>query len=134
MVEFECSGVVYKKKKDRQDGFEYSVTLAFGKLAESPIFSYLKENGAMNKEFEGGFVLDTSYFQSHIAAFYVRSASTNIQKAVGSLEEGDQVRLKGYFVNLKTKNGILKTSLNPDEFKCKYVYLEQVDTPESIYY
>ncbi len=133
MVDFECSGLVYMKKKDRQDGFGHSLTLVFGKLAEDNIFEYLINNGAMNKRFDDGFTLNTNYFQSHIAAFYIHPATSNLEKAVSTLEVGDQVRLKGNFVYLKTQKGLVKTSLNPGEFKCKYIFLSEMATNESIY-
>jgi hypothetical protein len=133
MVEFECSGVVYTKKKDRQDGFEYSVTLVFGELAEPAVFEHLVNEGTMNKKFDDGFVLDNAYFKSHVAAFYLRPATENVSKALRQLEVGDPVRLIGDFVYLKTQKGTLKTSLNPKAFKCKYAYLTGIDTDEFSY-
>lgn len=133
MTEFECSGRVYKLKKDRQDGFSHSVTLVFGKLASPGVFEYLVENGAMNKQFDDGFVLNNQYFRSHIAAFYVHSATDNLEKAINGLKVGNPIRLKGDLVYLKTKNGLIKTSLNPSEFKCKYIYLYEMATVESVY-
>jgi hypothetical protein len=133
MVDFEFSGLVYKKKKDRQDGFGISLTLVFGKLAEDNIFEYLVNDGAMNKSFDDGFMLNTNYFQSHIAAFYIHPATDNLKEAINALKVGDQVRLKGHFVYLNTKKGLVKTSLNPDEFKCKYIFLSEMATKESIY-
>ena len=134
MTEFECSGRVYKVKKDNQDGFSHSVTLVFGKLASPDVFDYLVDDGAMNKHFDGGFVLDNLYFRSHIAAFYVHSASDNLEKAIKVLKVGDPVRLKGDFVYLNTKNGLVTTSLNPAEFKCKYIYLTEIATADAIYH
>jgi hypothetical protein len=133
MVEFECSGRVYKVKKDNQDGFSHSVTLVFGKLASRGVFEYLVDDGAMNKQFDDGFVLNNQYFRSHIAAFYVHSATDNLEKAIKALKVGDPIRLKGDFVYLKTTNGLVKTSLKPEQFKCKYLWLYEMDTAESIY-
>ncbi len=133
MTEFECSGRVFKLKKDSQDGFSHSVTLVFGELASPDVFNYLIEDGAMNKQFDNGFILNQQYFRSHIAAFYVHSATKNLEKAINALKVGDPIRLKGDFVYLKTKNGLLQTSLNPVEFKCKYIYLTEIATVESIY-
>jgi hypothetical protein len=133
MTEFECSGRVYKLKKDHQDGFSHSVTLVFGKLASPDVFRYIVDDGTMNKQFDNGFVLNHQYFKSHIAAFYVHSATENLEKAISTLKVGDPIRLKGAFVYLKTKNGLVKTSLNPLEFKCKYIYLTEIATAESIY-
>ncbi|MGD9221948.1 MAG: hypothetical protein PVH22_01805 [Desulfobacteraceae bacterium] len=133
MTEFECSGRVYKLKKDHQDGFSHSVTLVFGRLASPDVFKYLVDDGAMNKPFDDGFVLNKQYFKSHIATFYVHSATDNLEKAIKALKVGDPIRLKGDFVYLKTKNGLVKTSLNPVEFKCKYIYLTEIVTVESIY-
>lgn len=133
MTEFECSGRVYKLKKDNQDGFSHSVTLVFGKLASPDVFRYLLDDGTMNKQFDNGFVLNNQYFRSHLAAFYVHSATENLEKAINALKVGDPIRLKGDFVYLKTKKGLVKTSLNPVEFKCKYIYLTEIATAESIY-
>jgi hypothetical protein len=133
MVNFEYDGLVYMKKKDRQDGFGTSLTLVSGKLAEAKVFDYLVNNGAMNKSFDDGFVLDTRYFQSHTAAFYIHPATDNLQKAIATLKVGDEVRLKGSFVYLNTKRGLMQTSLNPDEFKCKYIFLSEMATKESVY-
>lgn len=133
MIEFECSGRIFKLKKDDQDGFSHSVTLVFGKLASPEVFKYLVDDGAMNKQFDDSFVLTNQYFRLHIAAFYVHSATDNLEKAVNALNVGDPIRLKGDFVYLKTKNGLVKTSLNPAEFKCKYIYLTEMATAESIY-
>jgi hypothetical protein len=87
----------------------------------------------MNKQFDDSFVLTSQYFRSHIAAFYVHSATENLEKAIKALKVGDPIRLRGDFVYLKTKNGLVKTSLNPVEFKCKYIYLTEIATAESIY-
>lgn len=133
MIEFECSGRVFKVKKDNQDGFSRSVTLVFGKLASPGVFEYLVDDGAMNKQFDDGFVLSSQYFRSHIAAFYVHSATENLEKALNTLKVGNSIRLKGDFVYLKTKNGIVKTSLDPEEFKCKYIWLYEIATVESVY-
>jgi hypothetical protein len=133
MVEFECSGVVYAKKKDRQDGIEYNLTLVHGNLAEPAVFDHLVNDGTMGKEFDDGFVLDHRYFKSHIAAFYLHAATDSVRKALGRLAVGDPVRLIGHFVHLKTQQGVLKTDLNPDRFKCKYVYLTGIDTDDFIY-
>lgn len=133
MTEFECSGRVYKLKKDNQDGFSHSVTLVFGKLATPDVFDYLADNGTMSKRFDDGFVLTSQYFRSHIAAFYIHSATDNLEKAISALKVGAPIRLIGDFVYLKTKKGLLKTSLNPAEFRCKYIYLREIDTMESIY-
>lgn len=133
MVDFECNGVVYMTKKDTQDGFDRSVTLAFGRLAEPPVFQHLVDDGATNTTFDDGFVLDTGYFRSHVAAFYVRPATVNVKKAIHSLDVGDHVRLKGQLVHLKTNRGTLETSLDPDQFKCKYAYITQVATEDSVY-
>jgi hypothetical protein len=133
MVDFEFDGLVYMKKKDRQDGFDTSLTLVFGKLAEAKVFEYLVNNGAMNKSFDDGFILNAKYFQSHIATFYIHPATDNLEKAINALKVGDQIRLKGNFVYLSTKRGLIKTSLNPNEFKCKYIFLSEMATKESIY-
>jgi hypothetical protein len=133
MANFEFDGLVYMKKKDQQDGFDTSLTLVFGKLAEDKVFKYLVSNGIMNKSFDDGFMLDTNYFQSHTAAFYIHPATDNLKKAINELKVGDQVRLKGNFVYLNTKRGLIKTSLNPDEFKCKYIYVSEMATKESVY-
>lgn len=133
MKEFECSGRLYKVKKDSQDGFSHSVTLVFGKLASPDVFRYLVDDGAMNKRFDDGFVLDSGYFKSHTAAFYVNAASDNLEKVINTVKVGDPICLKGDFVFLKTKNGLIKTSLDPDEFKCKYIYLAEIATEDSIY-
>jgi hypothetical protein len=133
MTEFECSGRVYKLKKDNQDGFSHSVVLVFGKLASPDVFRYLVDDGAFNKQFDDGFVLNNQYFRSHIAAFYVHSATENLEKAIKTIKVGDPIRLKGDFVYLKTKKGLVKTSLKPHEYKCKYIYLTEIATVESIY-
>ena len=133
MTAFECSGRVYKLKKDHQDGFSHSVTLVFGKLASPDVFKYLVDDGVLNKQFDDGFVLNNHYFRSHIAAFYVHSATRNIEKTIKTLKVGDPIRLKGDFVYLKTKNGLVKTSLNPAEFKCKYIYLTEIATEASVF-
>jgi hypothetical protein len=133
MTKFEYSGRVFKLKKDRQDGFSHSVTLVYGKLASPDVFRYLVDNGSMNKQFDDGFVLNKKYFRSHIATFYVHSSTDNLEKTVKSLKVGDPVRLKGDFVYLKTKNGVIKTSLDPAEFKCKYINLTEIATVESVY-
>ena len=132
-VDFTCSGIVYKIGKDRQDGIHYNVTLIFGILADPEKARYAIEDGRMGKEFADGFKLDQKYFRSHVAAFYARSATDNVRKAVGALKKGDAVRLKGHFVYLKTSNGILTTSLDPAAFKCKYVYLTEVATQDGVY-
>ena len=133
MTEFECSGRVFNVKKDNQDGFSHSITLVFGKLASPGVFEYLVDDGAMNKQFDDGFVLNKQYFRSHIASFYVHSATDNLEKAINVLKVGNPIRLTGDFVYLKTKNGIVKTSLNPSQFKCKYIYLSDISTVEFIY-
>ncbi len=133
-LEFACSGVLLDKRKDRQDGFEYSLTLAFGRLAETEVFAHLADDGSVGRRFSDGFVLDTPYFQSHVAAFYVRSASHNVRRAVASLEEGSRVRLRGQLVFLETARGVLETSLDPAEFKCKYAYITQLDTDQASYF
>jgi hypothetical protein len=133
MTEFECSGRVYKLKKDNQDGFSHSIILVFGKLASPEVFEYLVDDGSMNKRFDDDFVLNNQYFRSHTAAFYVHSATDNLEKAINALKGGEPIRLKGDFVYLKTRNGLLKTSLNPAEYKCKYIYLTEMATMESVY-
>ena len=133
MTEFECSGRLYMLKKDNQDGFNHGVTIVFGKLASPDVFRYLVNDGAMNKQFDDGFVLNNQYFRSHVAAFYIHSATENLEKAIKALKVGDPIRFKGDFVYLKTKNGLVKTSLNPQAFKCKYIYLTEIATAESIY-
>ncbi len=134
MTAFAVSGRVYKLEKDNQDGFSHSVTLVFGKLASPDVFQYLVDDGAMNKQFDDGFVLHDQYFRSHVAAFYIHSATDNLEKAINALQVGDPVRLKGDIVYLQTKNGLVKTSLDPAEFKCKYIYLTEMATVESVYY
>ncbi len=134
MAAFAVSGRVYKLEKDNQDGFSHSVTVVFGKLASSDVFKYLLDDGAMNKQFDDGFVLNSQYFRSHVAAFYVHSATGNLEKAMNALHIGMPVRLKGDLVYLKTKDGLIKTSLDPAEFKCKYIYLKEMATDESVYY
>lgn len=134
MAAFDCSGRVYKVEGDSQDGFTHSVTLVFGKLAAPDVFSYLVDDGRMNKRFNDDFVLDNRYFKSHIIALYVHSATKNLEELVSDLKVGDTIRMKGDFVYLQTANGLIKTSLNPEEFKCKYTYLSEVDTVDSVYY
>jgi hypothetical protein len=133
MVKFEYSGRIFELKKDRQDGFSHSVTVVHGRLASPEVFRYLVDNGSMNKTFDDGFVLNKKYFRSHIATFYIHSATDNLEKTIKSLQPGDTVRLKGDFVYLKTKNGVINTSLDPVEFKCKYIYLTEIATVDSIY-
>lgn len=133
MVGFDCSGRVYKKKRDNQDGVECSVTLAFGTLADSAVFDYLLSDGRMNKKFDDGFLLNTQYFRSHVAAFYAIPATQNLKKVLKTIKVGDPIRLTGHLVYLQTKNGRLTTSLNPNEFKCKYAYITEITTGDSIY-
>lgn len=133
MREFICEGKVYKIGSDSQDGFSHNITLVFGELSTPEIFEYIINDGIMNKKFSNGFVLNRKYFQSHIAAFYTHPASDNLEKALNRLNVGDTVQISGNFTFLKTKNGVIKTSLNPEEFRCKYIYLKEISTNGSVY-
>ena len=78
-------------KKDNQDGFHLSVTLVFGKPAAPDVCRYLVDDGAMNKQFDDGFVINNQYFRSHVATFYVHSATGNLEKAIKALNVGDPI-------------------------------------------
>jgi hypothetical protein len=132
-VAFQCAGIVLDTQPDRQDGFHRSLTIGYGRLADAAVFEHLQGTGAMGREFEGGFVLDTAYFRSHVTAFYVRPASPNLKKVTAWLEAGDQVCLKGSLVYLDTDRGLLTTSLDQHEFRCKYAYVEEITVNGSVY-